>query len=523
MVCTEIAIRVSVCHGNATIGVLPPAYEAFANQELEDRNGIGASEVDSPASDTTLKQVQNQNDDDKDGAPASTSSPYFEKRIHTEAERRSYIPVALHPSLTNASDPFPRLSYTDTGAPYTVPFSLQTSGPQAIADAFGSPQGLQGQGQGTATLHQRRIASIPLPLGLQGVGQMDSQVSPVPKRLVPRAQEMQRSPSIFQHYQTSEEERKRIVGLDKSDGSAGGMSKQFPGFSSNAPGHARQSTDPFVDYTPDASTRALQLPTRYLLPGQSSGRVPRFTAGLPRPHLAFAHSFAPVQTLPPVFFETAPKTPAWPTSAPATLVPNVPLNTYACPSPHEHHRPSLSIPPPPISSLQNHYTQDPATHFRLDSQKSVRTAWIRTEASKIAQLSRLRYQAEQLYSKTQAQEDYELWQQAEAAFDDATSLEKRQEERRGLFLQEKGMLPLKTGRRGDMSAAMWRDAEAGVGGEHKLLGFAMALMERICAEVKVRKGVEDEGGITEDMLATLSLEERKALRAHLVTRLPKQE
>ena len=510
---------------NATTEVLTPAYDAFANPGLEDGNNIGADEVGLPAIDTTLKQAQSQDqnddDDDKDSAPTSTPSLYSKQGMHANAERCGYIPVALHTSLTNTSDPFPRLSHADTGAPCTVPFSLKPSGPQTMAKAFDSLQGLQDQG--TATLHQRRMASMPSPLDLQRMGQMDSQVSPVPNRLVPRAQEMQKSSNVFQYYQSGKEERERVVSLDKNDGSAGSIPTQFHGFSSNVPGHVRQPTDPFVDCTSDASNRMLQSPTRYLLPGQSSGRVPRFTAGLTPSHSAFTHGFAPKQTLPPVFFETAPNTPAWSTSAPAAFAPNVPPSIYACPSPHEHPRLSLPIPPPPIPSLQNHYTQDPATHSRLDSQKRLRAAWIRTEASNIAQLSRLRYQAEQLYSKTQAQKDYDLWQQAEAAFADATSLEKRQEERRGLFLQEKGMLPLKTGRREDMSAAMRRDAEVGVGGEHKLLGFAMALMERVCAEVKERKGGEGEGGITEDMLVTLSLEEKKALRAHLVTRLPKQE
>jgi hypothetical protein len=79
------------------------------------------------------------------------------------------------------------------------------------------------------------------------------------------------------------------------------------------------------------------------------------------------------------------------------------------------------------------------------------------------------------------------------------------------------MQAMKTGAEGDQSAAF---NIAGGQEEGKLLGFQMAYMERVCAEVKRRaKEEEEEGSISMEMLDMLSLEEKKALREHLVARL----
>ncbi|KAG9387433.1 hypothetical protein A1F94_000325 [Pyrenophora tritici-repentis] len=461
--------------------------------------------------------------------PLFREYPQSPKRVELQAWQRSVevaqraVEKGVHAHIFQGFVPFARMYHTDARVPHSMPSSMRPSGPVITADAFGSPQGLKGL-YGTAMLHQRRMASMP---SSQYVGQMDNQMSPVSKRCVPRGQEMAKIPAMFQQYHSDEEKRnsERVVGLNKENGGfAGfGIPQPSPRSFNNTPGHGRQPTDPFVDYTPEPSSRILQPSNQYLVPGQSSVGASRFTAGLPSPASAFAQNLVATQPLPQVFYNTEPNTPAWPSSAPPTFTLNVPPNrAYApSPSPHVSARPSLPIPPPPLPSLGAHYTQDPTGRARLDSQKSVRETWIRTEATKIAQLSRLRHQAEQLYTKTQTQEDFELWQKASAAFAEATSLEKRQEERRALLLKDRDMLPLTTTRKEDMSAAMRELFEtAGVdGGERKLLGFVMALMERVCAEVKDGEG--HEGGISADMLATLSLEEKKELRKHLVGRLQK--
>jgi len=124
---------------------------------------------------------------------------------------------------------------------------------------------------------------------------------------------------------------------------------------------------------------------------------------------------------------------------------------------------------------------------------------------------------EERYQETRSDKDYEAWQTLQAAYDDATDLEKRQEERRNLFIKEKKMEALKTDVAGDMSAAASRGGIKVEGeGEEKLLGYKMALMERVCAEVKP-DGEED--AITGEMLATLSKEEKKAIRKLLVGRM----
>ena len=60
---------------------------------------------------------------------------------------------------------------------------------------------------------------------------------------------------------------------------------------------------------------------------------------------------------------------------------------------------------------------------------------------------------EKRYEETRSDADYSAWQTLQAAYEDATNLEKRQEERRNLFLREKKMEALKTDCAEDMSAA----------------------------------------------------------------------
>ncbi|KAI4907642.1 uncharacterized protein J4E92_011044 [Alternaria infectoria] len=216
-----------------------------------------------------------------------------------------------------------------------------------------------------------------------------------------------------------------------------------------------------------------------------------------------------------------PSTATWPTSAPATSGFVTPASTEA---PHSTHEPSfharlplrsnLPIPPPPLSSISGQYEQSPEARARLDAQKPIRSAWIRGEASKIAQLAKLRHAMEKRYEETRSDKDYAAWQTLQAAYDDATDLEKRQEERRNLFLREKKMQALKTDSTEDMSLAS--RGTPGVDGEEKLLGYKMALMERVCAEVKPNG---EEEAITVEMLATLSKEEKKAIRKLLVGRM----
>ncbi|KAI4947735.1 hypothetical protein J4E91_006557 [Alternaria rosae] len=245
------------------------------------------------------------------------------------------------------------------------------------------------------------------------------------------------------------------------------------------------------------------------IPSPSKNRM----NGTPTPFIPPSQSF----TRPPRTSFTG----TWPTSAPATSRFATPAETEGPRSARETGfqarlplRENLPIPPPPLSSIEDQCEQTPEARARLDAQKPIREAWIREEASKIAQLARLRHAMEKRYQETRSDKDYEAWQNLQAAYDDATNLEKRQEERRNLLLENKKMKALKTDSVEDMSLAS-RDS-AGVDGEEKLLGYKMALMERTCAEVKPD---EDAEAITAEMLETLSKEEKKAIRKLLITRL----
>ncbi|KAH6860626.1 hypothetical protein BKA58DRAFT_472465 [Alternaria rosae] len=245
------------------------------------------------------------------------------------------------------------------------------------------------------------------------------------------------------------------------------------------------------------------------IPSPSKNRM----NGTPTPFIPPSQSF----TRPP----RTPFTGTWPTSAPATSRFATPAETEGPRSARETGfqarlplRENLPIPPPPLSSIEGQCEHTPEARARLDAQKPIREAWIREEASKIAQLARLRHAMEKRYQETRSDKDYEAWQNLQAAYDDATNLEKRQEERRNLVLKDKKMKALKTDCAEDMSLAS-RDS-VGTHGEEKLLGYKMALMERTCAEVKPD---EDAEAITAEMLETLSKEEKKAIRKLLITRL----
>jgi hypothetical protein len=103
-------------------------------------------------------------------------------------------------------------------------------------------------------------------------------------------------------------------------------------------------------------------------------------------------------------------------------------------------------------------------------------------------------------------------------------LEKRQEQRRKMFMS-KGTRVMKTGMEifvNDQSVSFdAADGGAGYQEEKKLLGFQMAYMECVCAEVMLRtdEDKEEDGAITAELLDTLSLEEKKDLKRHLVARL----
>ncbi|CBX92635.1 hypothetical protein IAQ61_005985 [Plenodomus lingam] len=198
-------------------------------------------------------------------------------------------------------------------------------------------------------------------------------------------------------------------------------------------------------------------------------------------------------------------------------------------------RTELPIPPPPLPFAQHKYTHAPEARAALEAQKVVREAWIRSEAKKITELSRARFEAARQFEHTRSTGDYQALSRTEAEFLDSTNLEKRQEERRNMFLPP-GMTAMRTGPGNipsDGFAARGppnQDAE-GVGnggnsaeGPGRFLGSQMAYMERVCAEVKRPDQGEGEVGegvdkITADMLNMLSAEEKSALREHLVGRL----
>lgn len=226
----------------------------------------------------------------------------------------------------------------------------------------------------------------------------------------------------------------------------------------------------------------------------NTGYMPATTPTRMSSHLAPTMSPSHTRHLTDPFMDSRPaQSPVTPGRGPL----GQPINSPARPQSYPQFHPSpgvqaqarqdLPIPPPPLPGIAVRLHHTPAARQRLDARKTIREAWIRTEAQKIAHLNRVVFLAAQKYNATNTRVDFDAWQSALAALNDAVNLEKRMEERRNLFLPQ-GKSALKMG-----AGNMQGDAFAGAiaeEGKQKLLGFRMAIMERVCVEGMTR----DEAG-----------------------------
>jgi hypothetical protein len=271
-------------------------------------------------------------------------------------------------------------------------------------------------------------------------------------------------------------------------------------------GHDRTITDPFVDKSPASSPSVNKGKQKYVPPHAEVPTTPKFQ--FPAKNLTASPSTTAVQG----FNRRSPATPTYQSTISGTQA------FTGMPSRVDH-----PIPPPLLSTTKGTLNHTPQARARLDAQAAVRSSWIKTEAAKIADLNRLSVAAAHQYSQTHSQADYERWQHLSKAYDDATDLGMKQEERRNLFMPT-GVQAMRTG-----PDNISQDASAaGRQGEGALLGFQMAYMERVCMETKRREAeqqrvVEKEAVVGEDiskeMLAMLSKEEKRDLKAFLAARL----
>lgn len=247
-------------------------------------------------------------------------------------------------------------------------------------------------------------------------------------------------------------------------------------------GHSRNITDPFVDdIKPEGQSPLpspfLAQPSRKMehissFQGRSAESIAWKSSGL----VATNNSNGDAAAFAPQMYQSdtqhdgfcASNTPAY-----SPLPTMSPLAPEFKPVMGDHHRVDLPIPPPALSCVDGQLSMSPMARAHLDSRAAARAEWIRDEAKTIAALSRLSFVAGQKFQQTRTQEDFVKWQQLVTAYEDATNLEKRQEERRNMFMP-KGMRAMKTGPYSnpeDQSASYTAENEHEEG---HLLGFKMA-------------------------------------------------
>lgn len=263
-------------------------------------------------------------------------------------------------------------------------------------------------------------------------------------------------------------------------------------------GHSRKQTDPFVAFedtkkwykSAPPSPRTLQAPQQFVL---------RSPAWIHETTTPTSQRFVDI--------------PSW-TSLPSS------------PSRHdslEADERTLPIPPPPLPLPSGKCVHTPGVRARLDAQKSIRADWIRTEARKMAESARASHEAMQVFQQTRSKGDYTTWQRAEATFKRATDSTRLQEERRNMFLPN-GMVALRTDyiEDGSLSYSVVDGGTTRKGSDAgPLLGYHMAWMERICAEIQHgrQRDFDAMEHVAAEMVASLGRAEKRALREHVVARL----
>ncbi|KAL1607830.1 hypothetical protein SLS60_002768 [Paraconiothyrium brasiliense] len=201
-------------------------------------------------------------------------------------------------------------------------------------------------------------------------------------------------------------------------------------------------------------------------------------------------SYSPFDTSPASdpFIEHHPKNPSSRSYTPLRrrAAPQTPQchNTFQHPLLHpvtgvSSHSPVL-IPPPSLTSDLAVALAEPSPSPRanIDAKPAWRKEWIKSQARYLADAMRAAVLAKRQHERTQSPAYYEAWIVAQALYQEAWDVDRLTEERRNLSLPD-GMWALRTGP-GNLPCDRPCD---GIGEEEGgVLGFKMALMERICAE-----------------------------------------
>lgn len=138
---------------------------------------------------------------------------------------------------------------------------------------------------------------------------------------------------------------------------------------------------------------------------------------------------------------------------------------------------------------------------RLHAQKSIRYEWVQSETRKLTASARAVATTKEKYRITRNSEDYKACLQAQVESQETWSIARLTEDRRNLTLPN-GMRALKMG--------PYNLPSDGMAGGNGMLGYKMAFMERVCAEVVVGK---EEPKIDVGELDAYS---KKAIRAAVV-------
>jgi hypothetical protein len=154
----------------------------------------------------------------------------------------------------------------------------------------------------------------------------------------------------------------------------------------------------------------------------------------------------------------------------------------------DNRNPTITLTPPVLSSsLSLHAPSSPLHIPSITPTLAHRAAWLTKEATIITTLCRQSIVALRTYQATQSPTDLQVWIQTTEAFQSATSLERLQRDRRNMCLTPLDMQALRT-REVQYTFNHQHNTDGTTSEQGRLLGFQMAIMERVCAETRRSAG-----------------------------------